>query len=709
MKKTKMGLRSLLIVLLVVSIGFVFIAGDVFALMRTALSNDQNVIGSGTLGIDLEVRQRDSGEYVSVIEDGNIPVFDYDNWEQGYTYVVNARIVNKGTLALAYEFEVVAEGILETMLENKPLLSDVIEVWYASDEVLMPTRADFDSAVDADKITYMGTLTQMLLSRTILKDTLLPIKNSTLDDTSCDNATFVLKMKDVVDAKYQGLKVGDETFKFNLLATQATHESDSFDNKYDISKQETLVFNDGQTHDVNSSVILTPDCAATDCIVADGAGTVVNIRGGNYNASSKDCAVWAKNGAVVNIYGGTFFCEGVDASLISVDPQVLIYAGEGGTINIYGGFFASASGDAWLLDAKDGTGGGTINVSGGTYKNWNPFDNISDGPDTNYLIPGTIVLPDTKGSVSFYSVTVKENGIKANKEGELVVLGSITVVDEPLYRNDNVTEDTVIQGNGSTLELTLSADNPLLYSVAPTNVTPALGTVFSSTTGAKTTVNDLTFTGTGYFIGAGDYQAGARNSTQTEFNNVKVIDMQILQFSKWPTALNTCGLATLNNCVVKGTTRSPLCEYYVEGSDTNDDAVLDLVVSNGSLTTINNGEYGRVYLDNSAKLEVYGAIVDRITTEARKGAKAYLKIGGTSQVKKVIAYSQVAGHSVTTNIPIAIEGSAVVDELDVTAIIKSNIGCVTVADTAQVKKVIDGTNVFNSVAEWKTWATANKA
>ena len=132
MKRTTV-LRVLLSLLLLIAVCFATFTAMSFALMRDVLSNNKNVMKSGVLKIDFEVRQSD-GTYLSVSKN-NIPVLNYDKWEAGYTQVLNARIVNVGNLSLAYEFEVLADGIVEAMLNNEPLLSDVIEVYYASDEI----------------------------------------------------------------------------------------------------------------------------------------------------------------------------------------------------------------------------------------------------------------------------------------------------------------------------------------------------------------------------------------------------------------------------------------------------------------------------------------------------------------------------------------------------------------------------------------------
>lgn len=692
MKRNKTVLRSLLSVLLIVTLCLTAITGVTFALMKDVLSSENNVIKSGTLKIDIEVRQG-NGEYLSVRKN-DIPVLNYDRWEAGYTQVLNARVVNSGTLSLAYEMEVLAEGIVEAMLNNKPLLSDVIEVYYASSEVLMDTREDFEDAVASNELKHLGNLTQILLARTVLKDVLHPSKTGEPDADSADYVTFVFKMHDTVSTEYQGLSVGDETFEFNLYAKQNTHESDSFDNKYDIGKTTTLAFNDGKTHDLNdTSVVLTPLSDVTDCIVAEGEGTVVNIYGGHFDVSSKDCAVWAKDGAIVNIYGGTFFCDGLGKPATELEHQTLIYAGNGGVINIYGGFFASRGDGAWLLDEKDGKG--EITVHGGTFKDWNPGDNDSEGPHTSFLESGTSILASTKGSATFYSINNAENAVSIDKEGDMSLVGDLTIIDVPLFQKDDISSDTVIDGNGYTVDLVLYPDNPgILQGVFYS----ALSTVFSSNNGSKTTVNDLTFTGTGFFVSAGDYSPDSRSTAVTEFNNVNIIDMEVLQFSKWCTALNSCGIAYFNNCNIYGTTRSTIDPDYGNGVE-----VYDYVVSNSCKSYINGGKIGRMYLDNSAVVEVVGAEIDEINTEARtqrNGYYAYLEVGRDAYVKRINAKRL----DVTViEVNIHIYDNAIVDEIDLSIIGNGKEDCIKVDSTATIKKVIDGENTFDSFQAWLDW------
>lgn len=687
MKRNKTVLRSLLSVLLIVTLCLTAITGVTFALMKDVLSSENNVIKSGTLKIDIEVRQS-NGEYLSVRKN-DIPVLNYDRWEAGYTQVLNARVVNSGTLSLAYEMEVLAEGIVEAMLNNKPLLSDVIEVYYASSEVLMDTREDFEDAVASNELKHLGNLTQLLLARTVLKDVLHPSKTGEPDADSADYVTFVFKMHDTVSTEYQGLSVGDETFEFNLYAKQNTHETDSFDNKYDIGKTTGVVFDDGQTHVLTDlSVILTPYSECDHAIIVSGENTVVEINGGLFDSSSKGCAIWVKDKAKVIINSGVFFCEGLGKPATELEHQTLIYAGDGGTVEIRGGYFASRSDGAWLLDRHDTNG--TLTVSGGTYKDWNPGDNDSDGPNTSFLKTGTSILANTKGDATFYSINTADNALISNIEGDnMSLVGDLTIVDVPFYQDDSRTTPCTINGNGYTVNLTIYPDNPKLNQAY---WYPDMATVFSSDNGSKITVNDITFTGTSPMISAGDYSPAARAKAITEFNNVNIIDLEVTHGGKWCTALNACGTVYLNNCTIRGTKRSPIDPNLSEST-----ILAGMVCSNASKTYINGGSYDSIYLDNSAIVYIKGAEVDEIYTEAY--VNYYLKVGENSHIKNLSA-------TVRTSARIYIEDNAIVDELDLTVIGKGQEDKISIANTATVKKIVDGENTFNTYEEWVTF---NKA
>lgn len=125
------------------------------------------------------------------------------------------------------------------------------------------------------------------------------------------------------------------------------------------------------------------DIAIGDAIIAyagltiDGEGTVTgNTR-----------TIWARgNNSVVTLNGGTYV--GATQSATEV-----IYASGNGVINIYGGTYeATMENTGSFAEAQyavlnlhgNGKDGADINVYGGSFKNFNPSDNVSENPKAGY-------------------------------------------------------------------------------------------------------------------------------------------------------------------------------------------------------------------------------------------------------------------------------------------------------------------------------------
>lgn len=213
--------RALISSILSLFICISMLVGTTFAWFTDSVYSSGNKIQAGTLEIDLLVRD-DNGDYTSVKESKD-PIFDYDLWEPGYTAVTNVKVSNDGTLALQYTMTVITAGLVEEVVNGDPLLSDVIDVYYADEEVILESRNAFKTAVTDGELKHIGTLTDVLFG-SMVKDTLLAGES--------DYATIVLKMQETAGNEYQGLSVGT-SFDIKILATQLAEEDDSFDNQYD--------------------------------------------------------------------------------------------------------------------------------------------------------------------------------------------------------------------------------------------------------------------------------------------------------------------------------------------------------------------------------------------------------------------------------------------------------------------------------------------
>ena len=152
----------------------------------------------------------------------------------------------------------------------------------------------------------------------------------------------------------------------------------------------------------------------------NGAVVTVNATTGGIDAGSgatNNYAFYANSGTVI-INGGNY-TVGLDKN---GDGNAIAYAdkawGKGpGTIRVNGGTFEAAAaknGHSYVLNAKDGNGC-TIEVKGGTFKNFDPSNNISEGEGTNFVAAGYAVTAVENGSDTLYTVSqaVAQIGTKA--------------------------------------------------------------------------------------------------------------------------------------------------------------------------------------------------------------------------------------------------------------------------------------------------------
>ena len=222
MTNSKTTKRALISSVLALFLCFAMLLGTTYAWFTDEVTSSNNKIEAGTLKIDLLVRN-ENGEYVSVKE-SQAPIFNYDRWEPGYTEVANVKVANAGTLALQYGMQIVTEGLVEELMNGDVMLSDAIDVYYASKEVIVDDRAALNAAVERNELKFVGTLTDVIFGGSMIKDTLL--------ENEEDYATIVLKMRESAGNEYQGLSVGT-TFDLKIFASQLAYENDSFDNQYD--------------------------------------------------------------------------------------------------------------------------------------------------------------------------------------------------------------------------------------------------------------------------------------------------------------------------------------------------------------------------------------------------------------------------------------------------------------------------------------------
>ncbi len=217
-KTTKRALLSSAIALLV---SVVMLIGTTFAWFTDSVTSTGNIIKSGTLDVAMEWAEGTEDPASANWKDASVgTIFNNDKWEPGYTEVRHIKIENKGTLALKYQFNIVANA-------NVSELAKVIDVYYADPAVQIANRNALASA------TVLGTLSDVLGNiNTSAAGELLAGDSETI--------TIALKMREDAGNEYQDLAIGSD-FAVQLVATQYTYENDSFNNLYDDQAEYPMV------------------------------------------------------------------------------------------------------------------------------------------------------------------------------------------------------------------------------------------------------------------------------------------------------------------------------------------------------------------------------------------------------------------------------------------------------------------------------------
>ncbi len=190
--------------------------GTTFAWFTDSVTSSNNKIQSGTLKVDLELLDKTTDTWNS-IKTSKAPIFNYDNWEPGYTDVKILKIENEGTLALKWVAQFTSTAALS-------ILADVIDVYVDTTVTSYPT--DRDAVANW---TYAGTVKEFVNTIEQTTNGILNPKN-TAGDTAY--LGIALKMREEAGNDYQGKDLGG-AFDIVIYATQLTSEEDSFDENYD--------------------------------------------------------------------------------------------------------------------------------------------------------------------------------------------------------------------------------------------------------------------------------------------------------------------------------------------------------------------------------------------------------------------------------------------------------------------------------------------
>ena len=381
--KTKKALRGSLLALFLC---IVLLIGTTFAWFTDTASTGVNKIQAGNLDVELEY-STDCSTWKTANQ--TTQMFDDDAlWEPGHTEVVYLRVKNVGNLALKYN---IATNSYD-MERGKNAAGDLfyidkyLKIGTAQTNTAFANREAAIAAI-ADTEKTIAKETQISKDWTVLK----------AGEKSAPTAV-VLYMPTTVGNEANNVqsrrKPSLKGLGFVVNATQATVESDSFNNTYDENAATTLStvsYSSGQ-HDITGKIqangrfgAVQAEKTAKFTINAD----IYAVYGEDASGTTAAMAVSADGNSKVIINGGDFRQVGVPAD----DPCDLIYALGNATVTINGGTFKATTPANTLNVKDDARGKAKIIVNGGRFYKYNP-SNPAMGPNEVFLGAGCKVTQD---------------------------------------------------------------------------------------------------------------------------------------------------------------------------------------------------------------------------------------------------------------------------------------------------------------------------
>ena len=236
MLKTK---KQLFLSILSLVLCIAMLLGTTYAWFTDSVTSGKNKIIAGNLDIemywtdDYEKAEAGTGEWYNVEDPEHNKVFDYDNWEPGYTELRYLKIKNGGNLAFKYKLGIGAAGAIGK-------LAEVIDVYYIPEvNANIDTRAKLFNVDEDNARPTVGTLKYILENQnngTVNPEGKLLPADATTVPGGYDKGEVVValafKMQEEAGNEYQEESIG-EGFYITAVATQLEYEEDSFDEYYD--------------------------------------------------------------------------------------------------------------------------------------------------------------------------------------------------------------------------------------------------------------------------------------------------------------------------------------------------------------------------------------------------------------------------------------------------------------------------------------------
>ena len=422
MTNSKSTKRALVSSALAILMCVAMLIGTTFAWFTDTASTGVNKIQAGNLDIELQMKDNDDnwvnaeGKTLPFLVNGKIPAEGTQIlWEPGCTYYVpEVRVVNKGNLAVKFEY-------VNELLGVTGKLAEVLELV-------------FKTPVDAN-------------------DEEVNIEPEILKPGEASPAwSFGYHMLESAGNEYQNATATGMCV--TVVATQATYEKDSIDDQYDKDAEYPILVTTGDelqaivsnaTAPVN--IVLTNSITTNNFVIPEDKDVTLDLNGrtvtnaGSHTILNKGHLTLTdssadKSGQIISLKGNT-------AALRNGDNAVCVV--EGGTISRDG-----ANGNTWHV--VENFGKMTFNGGKVVLKNGNGFA-ITNG--WNYFDPGASTTHAVM-EINALELDTDSSGIKNCRYGDLTV-NDVTVTSTGYWALSNDYLGTAVINGGTLTSISFKA------------------------------------------------------------------------------------------------------------------------------------------------------------------------------------------------------------------------------------------------------------
>ena len=302
MENSKSTKRALLTSALALLMCVTMLVGATFAWFTDTASTGVNKIQAGNLDIELAYKNSTTGGEFKKADKSTLVFDEGALWEPGHVEYVVLKVSNAGSLALKYKLGInIANEVGSTNVYGN--------AFNLSDYIRFAVLDGDQSGLDRDNLVTAATDSKLIKEGYTAENHLM----ATGTDNSQKVVTLVVWMPTTVGNEANhltGKSAPSIDLGISVVATQYTHENDSFNNQYD--KDAPLDFEPVSTAAElkaaatnGKNVQLTQDVTLTDALTFNNAVTI-DLNGKTLSSSLNSGGYSLKTTADATIVNGTY-------------------------------------------------------------------------------------------------------------------------------------------------------------------------------------------------------------------------------------------------------------------------------------------------------------------------------------------------------------------------------------------------------------------